>query len=219
MRGDAAIGDFVEALTKSDTPNDRSVNVYGNAVRCANLTRWFRTFEHTSQSTIFVGEAPGRDGGAITGIPFVSPKVLTSENDPWGEFGPETQYELPVGQDANHRERTATRYWKHVPTCFWDLPRPLTWNVYPFWPFASGKSGVLANRAPTKYEIAIGSGWLVRVVEMYPNAHVVAVGNKAQDTLESIGIDAPLVPHPSRGSDEKLINSLKRVAENLRPLD
>ena len=219
MNRKVEIGKFVESLAKANTPDDQSVNIYRNAVRCANLMRWFRTFENTSQSAIFVGEAPGRDGGAITGIPFVSPKVLTSADDPWGEFRSETEYELPVGQDVNHRERTATRFWKHVPSCFSGLPRPLTWNIYPFWPFASGKSGVLVNRAPTRDEIAFGSGWLVRVVEMYPNAHVVAVGNKAQDTLESMGIDAPLVPHPSRGSDEKLIKSLERVAENLRNFD
>ncbi len=216
MSRDVAIREFVDSLTKADTPDDRSVNIYRNAVRCANLMRWFRTFENTSQSAIFVGEAPGRDGGAITGIPFVSPKVLTSENDPWGEFGCETQYELPVGQDANHRERTATRFWKHVPKCFSDLLRPLTWNIYPFWPFAVGGNDRRINRAPTRDEIAFGSDWLVRVIEMYPNARVVAVGVKAHDTLEAIGIEAPLVPHPSRGSDEKLVKSLERVAENLR---
>lgn len=219
MSRDVAIREFVEALTKADTPDDRSVNIYRDAVQCANLMRWFGIFENTYQSAIFVGEAPGRDGGAITGIPFVSPKVLTSENDPWGEFGSATQYELPVGQDANHRERTATRFWKHVPTCFSGLPRPLTWNIYPFWPFTVGGNDRRINRAPTRDEIAFGSEWLVRVVEMYPNAHVVAVGNKARDTLETIGVEAPLVPHPSRGSDEKLINSLERVAGNLRNLD
>ena len=219
MSRDAEIREFVDTLAEAEMPDDRSVNIYKDAVRCANLIRWLSVFEDTSQSEIFVGEAPGRDGGAITGIPFVSPKVLMSEGDAWGEFGAGTEYELADGQDANHRERTATRFWKHVPKCFSDLPRPLTWNIYPFWPFASGKSGVLVNRAPTRDEIAFGSGWLVRVVEMYPNAHVVAVGNKARDTLESIGIDAPLVPHPSRGSDEKLISSLERVAENLRHLD
>ncbi len=219
MSRDVAIREFVESLAEAETLDDRSVNIYRNAVRCANLMRWLRTFENTSQSAIFVGEAPGRDGGAITGVPFVSPKVLTSADDPWGEFGAGTGYELPVGQDANHRERTATRFWKHVPTCFSDLPRPLTWNIYPFWPFAYAKDGKRINRAPTRDEIAFGSGWLVRVVEMYPNARVVAIGNKAHDTLESIGIEAPLVPHPSRGSDEKLIKSLERVAENLRNLD
>ena len=216
MRRDVEVREFVEALAEAETPDDRSVNVYRNAVRCANLIRWFSTFEDTSQSAIFVGEAPGRDGGAITGIPFVSPMVLTSADDPWDEFGSETMYELPVGQDANHRERTATRFWKHVPPCFSDLPRPLTWNIYPFWPFAVGKGCKRINRVPTKDEIAFGSEWLERVVEMYPDAQVVAVGVKAQDTLESIGIDAPLVPHPSRGSDEKLINRLQSVAEALR---
>ncbi|MXZ02164.1 MAG: hypothetical protein F4Y88_00355 [Chloroflexi bacterium] len=216
MRRDGEIKRFLDSLTRAETPDDRSVNIYRNAVRCANLMRWFSGFDDTYQSVIFVGEAPGRDGGAITGIPFVSPMVLTSANDPWGEFGMETQYELPVGQDANHRERTATRFWKHVPPCFSELPRPLTWNVYPFWPFEVGGNDKRINRAPAKGEIGFGARWLAWVVEMYPNAQVVAVGVKARDTLESIGIDAPLVPHPSRGSDEKLIKSLERVAEKLR---
>ena len=95
----------------------------------------------------------------------------------------------------------------------------MTWNIYPFWPFAYAKGGKRINRAPTKDEIGFGAWWLVRVVEMYPNAQVVAVGVKAQDTLESIGIDAPLVPHPSRGNDEKLIKSLERVAGDLRHLE
>ncbi len=210
------INRLVESLAEAETPDDRSVNIYKNAVRCANLIRWFSAFEETSQSAIFVGEAPGRDGGAITGIPFVSPMVLTSADDPWDEFGSETKYELPVGQDANHRERTATRFWKHVPSYFSELPRPLTWNIYPFWPFAVGGNDKRINRAPTKNEVELGSEWLVRVVEMFPDAQVVAVGVKAHDTLGSIGIDAPLVPHPSRGSDERLINRLQSVTEALR---
>ena len=216
MSRDGEIREFVDSLAEIDSPSDQSVNIYRNAVRCENLWRWFSGFENTSQSVIFVGEAPGRDGGAITGIPFVSSMVLTCADDPWGEFGSETQYELPIGQDANHRERTATRFWKHVPPCFSELLRPLTWNIYPFWPFAVGGNGRRINRAPAKDEIEFGARWLVRVVELYPNARVVAVGVKARDTLESIGIDAPLVPHPSRGSDEKLIKSLERVAEDLR---
>ena len=103
MSRDAEIREFVDSLAEVDPPSDQSVNIYRNTVRCANLIRWLSGFDDTSQSMIFVGEAPGRDGGAITGIPFVSPMVLTSVNDPWGEFGYETQYELPVGQDANHR--------------------------------------------------------------------------------------------------------------------
>ncbi len=216
MSRDAEIRKFVVSLTKADTPDDQSVNIYGDAVRRANLIRWFTTFADTYQSAIFVGEAPGRDGGAITGIPFVSPNVITSPQDNWGAFCARSGYQVPASEDPNQRERTATRFWKHVPTCFAGLPRPLTWNIYPFWPFAVGKNNRRINRAPTKHEVEFGSEWLVRVVAMYPKAQVVAVGAKARDTLESIGIDAPLVPHPSRGSDEKLVVALEHVAETLR---
>ena len=216
MIRDAEIREFVDSLAKADTPDDQSVNIYKNVVRCANLIRWLSTFDDTSQSVVFVGEAPGRDGGAITGIPFVSPDVMKSSQDCWGVFGTCTSFEVPDNEVPNQRERTATRFWKHVPSCFSAIPRPLTWNIYPFWPFAVGKNNRRSNRAPTKHEAEFGSEWLVRVVAMYPKAQVVAVGVKARDTLESIGISAPLVPHPSRGSDEKLIASLERVAEMLR---
>ena len=214
MIRDAEIREFVDSLAKADTPDDQSVNIYKNVVRCANLIRWLSTFDDTSQSVVFVGEAPGRDGGAITGIPFVSPNVLTSAGDHWGLSN--AGYQVPGKSDANQRERTATRFWRHVPARFEGLHRPLTWNIYPYWPFVVGKSGKRINRAPTRDEVAFGSHWLLRVVEMFPNAHVIAVGVKAHDTLESIGISAPLVPHPSRGSDEKLIASLEHVAEMLR---
>ncbi len=210
------INRFVKSLTRAEVPEDRSVNIYRSEVRCANLMRWFSTFDDTSQSALFVGEAPGRNGGAITGIPFVSPDIMTSSEDCWGIFATDPNFEVPEDEVPDQRERTATRFWKHVPTCFSDMPRPLTWNIYPFWPFAVGGNHGRINRAPTTDEVEFGSKWLVRVIEMYPNAHVVAVGVKAHDTLESIGINAPLVPHPSRGSDEKLIKSLERVAEDLR---
>ena len=207
---------FVQSLTRAKSHDDRSVNIYRDDVRCQNLIRWFKTFEDTSQSAIFVGEAPGRDGGAITGIPFVSPDVMTSSQDSWGVFGTCSSFAVPDNENPNQRERTATRFWKHVPSNFAAMPRPLTWNIYPFWPFAVGKNQRRINRAPTKHEVEFGSKWLEQVVEMYPKAQVVAVGVKAHDTLKLIGIDAPLVPHPSRGSDAKLVVALERVAETLR---
>ena len=114
MSRDVEIREFVDSLAETEMPDDRSVNVYKDAVRCANLIRWLSVFEDTSQSVILVGEAPGRDGGAITGIPFVSPKVLTSEGDAWGEFGAGTKYELPVGENPLQREATATQFWGYV---------------------------------------------------------------------------------------------------------
>ena len=216
MRRDIAVEEFVQSLANAELPDERSVNVYRDATRCENLRRWFNTFEDTPGSAIFVGEALGRDGGAITGIPFVSPDVLTLGNDPWGEFGPESGYLMPDDGSPTQKERTATRFWKHVPACFEGLPRPLTWNIFPFWPYSTGNRGKRFNRAPSNEEIEFGRPWLESVCETFPSAKVISVGVRARETLESMGIETPMVPHPSRGSDKGLTMALQRVAGILR---
>ena len=216
MRRDIAVEEFVQSLAYAELPDQRSVNVYRNVTRCANLKRWLNTFEDTSQSAIFVGEALGRDGGAITGIPFVSPDVLTLGNDPWGEFGTKTGYSMPEDGKPTQKERTATRFWKHVPACFEGLPRPLTWNIFPFWPFQVVGDGRRINRTPDRDEVEFGQHWLVRAVGMFAQAKVVAVGVKARETLESLDIDSAMIPHPSRGSDSGLIVALQEVTRILR---
>ena len=216
MRREAEIKEFVGSLAAAEPPDDRSVNIYRDAIRCSNLTRWLETFVDSPRSAIFVGEAPGRDGGAITGIPFVSPNVISSNSDCWGDFGRECDYEIPHGADETQRERTATRFWKHVPQQFAGLPRPLTWNIYPYWPFEVNANGKTINRGPTRGEIEHGSIWLQRLIAMNPRALTVAVGVKARDTLKSMGFDAPQIPHPSRGSDAKLIRNLAKVASILQ---
>ncbi len=210
------VNQFIKSLADAELPDRRSVNVYLNTTRCENLRRWFNTFEDTSQSTIFVGEALGRDGGAITGVPFVSPHVLTSTQDPWGEFGPETSYSMPVNGDSTQKERTATRFWKHVPGLLGGLPRPLTWNIFPFWPYSTDNRGRRINRAPTKVEVEFGEHWLVQVTEMFPNAHILSVGNLAQKTLKSLAIESHKIPHPSRGSDSSLVEQLSGAVANLQ---
>ena len=216
MRRVVEVNEFVQSLANAELPDRRSVNVYLDATRCENLRRWFNTFEDTPRSAIFVGEALGRDGGAITGIPFVSPNVLTSGQDPWDEFGSETSYSMPERGDSTQKERTATRFWKHVPACFDGLPRPLTWNIFPFWPYSADNRGKRFNRAPTNDEIEFGRSWLERVCETFPNAKVISVGVRAKETLEIMGIETPMVPHPSRGSDKGLTMALQRVAGILR---
>ena len=165
VRRDAEVERFVQSLADARLPNRQSANVYRNATRRANLKRWLNTYEDSHRSTIFVGEALGRDGGAITGIPFVSPNVLTSGDDPWGAFGPQTSYSLPEKANPNQKERTATRFWKHVPSHLDDLPRPLTWNIFPFWPYQVDGDGRRFNRTPTKEEIDFAIEKTIAAVE------------------------------------------------------
>ena len=106
---------------------------------------------------------------AITGIPFVSPQVVNSKNDPLEQLRTRSAgFEIPDGAAETQRERTATRFWKHVPHHFVGLPRPLTWNIYPFWPFELNANGIVVNRAPTRKEIVVGLSWLHRLIDMYP---------------------------------------------------
>ena len=210
------IDEFVASLAGADITESRSTNIYQNEVRCNNLRRWLNTFDPSSRTALFIGEAPGKYGGAITGIPFVSPNVITASTDHWGAFRPSLGYKIPEGEDVTQRERTATRFWKHVPDHLVGLPRPLTWNIYPFWPFEVTDGGETLNRAPTNEDIKYGSPWLRQIVEMHPKSYVVAVGIKAFETLRSMGICASLMPHPSRGSDAKLIRSIGEVARMLR---
>ncbi len=215
MGRDEQVAAYVADLANADTADSRSVNIYLDTLRRRNLTRWLQTFHASNRSTLFVGEAPGKFGAALTGIPFVSPHIAASAGDPWNTFGPSAGYDLTECVDAGQRERTATRFWKHVSVLFTELPRPLTWNVYPFWPYTLQEDGNKKNRTLQGREIEFGKPWLARIIEMHPDSQIVAVGVKAFDTLQSIGIDAPLVPHPSRGSDERFIHALEQVAAQL----
>ena len=214
MRRDAEIREFVEALTEADTPDDRSVNIYRDAVRCANLMRWFRTFENMSQSAIFVGEAPGIKGARLTGIPFTSPAIISScKPDPWDAFGSTAGFQIPNGTNATQPESTATIFWKTMRRHFADLPRPLTWNAYPFWPH---QEGGLKNRTPSDEELRFGRKWLHDIVEMHPEAMIVAVGRKAEKALREIGFDAKYVRHPANGGAPDFDAGVKRISDLLR---
>ena len=129
------IRDFVDSLAAAKMPDDKSINIYEDQIRCGNLMQWLRTFEDVPGSAVFVGEAPGVKGARITGIPLTSPRVINfPQPDSWHAFGPGTGYRIPQEEDPLQTEPTATIFWKHVKDHFGDLPRPLTWNAFPFWP-------------------------------------------------------------------------------------
>lgn len=216
MSWDAEIREFVDSLANATTPDELSVNIYRNKTRCANLVRWMRTFEDEQGSAIFVAEAPGMLGAKITGVPLTSPYVILSETDPWKELRLSNGYEIPADENLNQKEKSATRMWKHMPPCFQGLPRPLIWNIYPFWPYKIGAKGETKNRGLTKVEKDFGKQWLIPIIEMFPRSTLVATGKEAETTLKSLGFDVCKVPHPSRGSDAKLIAALRCVATKLR---
>ena len=210
MSRDAKIEAFVDSLASAEMLDDRSGNIYRNETRRDNLKRWLITFEDTSQSAIFVGEAPGVNGARITGIPFVSPAVITGGADCWGMFGADSGYRVPEGANAGQSESTATIFRDVVGRCMCDLPRPLTWNAYPYWPHDSEG---LRNRTPTRLELEEGMSALRQVIAMFPRSRVVAVGRKAESALAAIDVQCDYVRHPANGGKSGFEEGVRRVAE------
>ncbi len=213
MNHQSKIDQFIRSLSNAKTIGSDSLNIYEDAARSENLRHWLESFEDTPQSTIFIGEAPGVKGARITGIPFTSPDILNSSDDPWQNFGPDTRYEVPHPHDPHQREATATILWKHVNRHFADLPRPLTWNAYPFWPHDHHKN---SNRHPSASEIEYGSRWLRDIIELFPNSLVVSVGNVADNALRSIGVEHEHLRHPSHGGANDFDDGLGHIRDILR---
>ena len=214
MNRERRIDRFVDSIAQVGPPNDRSENVYRCATRRENLTRWLTSFIDSPSSAIFVGEAPGFNGARITGVPFTSPAIITRRQPHlWGTFEPDGVYAIPEGENCAHKERAATLFWSRLSPNFTDLPRPLTWNAYPYWPTPEGAS---LNRSPNESELEIGQTWLREVAELHPQSLVVAIGNNAKKVLNAIGVECCHVRHPSFGGAPDFEKGVKRIAEKLR---
>lgn len=204
---------FIADLGCAKTSDARSTNVYQNQIQRSNLKRWMQGFECDAPAPLFVGEAPGINGARITGIPFTSPEVLTSWSDPWDAFAAENGFAIPDGENRSQREPTATLFWKNVTEWCSGLPRPLTWNAYPFWPHDGEQSG---NRTPNVEELRTGSEWLRRMIELHPNAVIVAVGRCAERALKAIDVGHFPIRHPAHGGAREFAEGLRRLADTMR---
>ena len=213
MNREPEIDRFIAALSCTKTPDSRSVNVYQSQTQRDNLKRWLLAFECDAPAPLFVGEAPGINGARITGIPFTSSRVLMSSSDPWDAFAAAKGFAIPDGESRSQQEATATLFWKHVIDRCSELPRPLTWNAYPFWPHDGERRG---NRTPSIAELRSGSEWLQRMVELHPLAVIVAVGRSAGRALEAIDVGHVAIRHPAHGGAREFADGLKRVADTMR---
>ena len=213
MSREREIDEFIAALECAETPDARSVNLYQNRIQRDNLKQWMLAFECDAPAPLFVGEAPGINGARITGIPFTSAEILMSSADPWETFASENGYEIPRGENRSQREATATLFWKHVIQQCSDFPRPMTWNAYPFWPHNGNRRG---NRTPNMTELRNGAEWLQRMIDLHPNATIVAVGRFAERALQKIDVEHFPIRHPAHGGARAFAKGLRHVADTMR---
>jgi hypothetical protein len=108
-------------------------------------------------------------------------------------------------------ERSAKIVWG----AFGERTDCVLWNAFPWHPF--GKTGPLSNRAPGR-DLCDGLEVLRCLLSLFPSAQPYAIGRVAQRALESIGVPAPYIRHPSHGGKRKFIEGVRGLGVTSRSL-
>lgn len=167
-----------------------ATNPYAISARLDNLGAYLMAVcAHPYSGHLFVGEAPGWRGCALTGIPFSSEDVLRSGSHPF------LAALLPSLRLAGSMaERSATIVWRQFSG---KRSLPAFWNAFPFHPHSAGVAN--DNRTPTEAEIAAGVPFLRVVVGILDPHTIVAVGKAAESITASTfpRLRHIALPHPS----------------------
>jgi hypothetical protein len=186
-------------------------DVQANAVRRANLKRYFEQLEEHSPRVLLVGEAVSHRGGNLTGIAFCSETImLTGVTLPSGQtiLGEPNGYRKATPGDVRSTEASATMVWATIRTI---QPLPLLWNSFPFHPFH--ENNPLSNRVPSSAELAIGERFISLLLRLFPIGEVLAIGNQASASLTKMAIEHEKLRHPSMGGKQKFIAGMARLSQ------
>lgn len=206
---------FIEALTGAtvapDAYNQYALGDENNDIRRHNLRLYFQHMIARQPSTLFVAEAPGYRGNRLTGLPFVSRKILLEGIPELDLFGAARGYRNPAdpGFEKIVGEQSATIVWNALRE---NAFTPLIWSAFPFHPHQPSKP--LTNRAPRRDEVSAGKIFLQKVIEMADFKRVVAVGNVAEGSLRSLGIACIKIRHPAQGGKNDFVRGIQALMEN-----
>jgi uracil-DNA glycosylase len=166
-----------------------------------------RLAEHLACEPEFVlcGEAPSYSGCRHSGIAFTSERLLLEGKIP--RISPMS--ERLTSRRLPYSERSATIVWNALYKLGIE-ERTILWNALQMHPHRPGKPQ--SNRTPTSVELEIGKRALRMLVDKFPSAKVVAVGRKAERSLNSMGVfPAATVRHPANGGATAFAQGLKRL--------
>jgi hypothetical protein len=150
----------------------------------ANLENYFHALYGIKPKFMFIGEAPGIHGCALTGIPFTSERLIKQKR--LDRHFPGTKFVV----NGNTYEGSAGYFWEMIDL----MPKPpVLWNVFPLHPYKieKDKNGkdIIKNRPPKKEEIEWGGKILRLVLDLFPGIQIITVGNHAKKTCEKLGIE------------------------------
>ena len=190
--------------------SDRAFNQYAdNAIRRRNLKRYLEEIDAIGPDTLLVGEAPSYRGGRLTGIAFVSERVMLDgvsiASRPGHILG--SGYRKATGGNELSTEASATMVWSTIRNID---PLPMLWNAFPFHPFERGNPRT--NRIPDSSELIIGQQFLGALMRLFDFRSIVAIGNQAALSLSRMNIGHEKVRHPSQGGKQKFVAGMARLS-------
>lgn len=198
---------FIDDLAKAEV-SDSALNQYSykdcrNSVRRDNLLLYLQQMAEEKPSVVLVGEAPSYRGARLTGVPFTSRYILLNGIERLGLFGKSRGYRVTAEFEDIKKEQSATIVWGTLAKL--DVT-PLIWNAFPFHPFKPGNN--LSNRTPTRDELHAGGHFLYELIKLFDITSVIAVGNKAEESIKALGLEYTKVRHPAQGGKNRFIEGI-----------
>ncbi|HEO64651.1 MAG TPA: hypothetical protein ENI73_02160 [Spirochaetes bacterium] len=87
---------------------------------------------------------------------------------------------------------------------------PLLWNAYPFHPHKPDDQW--SNRTPTQGELLQGGTILKDLIGIFSIQRLIAMGNKAYDTLRGLGFQQVVkARHPAHGGKRDFIRGIQEI--------
>ena len=179
-------------------------------IRRANLFGYFSSFRKRP-SVLLLGEAPGPWGCRFSGIPFTAERQLLAQSLPFGgRRSSRDEPRISLRRKPPYISNSARLFWS---TMLPYYPRFIVWNCVPFHPYDSGN--ILSVRTPTASEVLQYSHMLSEIILLLKPEKIIAVGRKAQFSLNHLGIPNDYVRHPSQGGALKFKNGISRALTGL----
>jgi uracil-DNA glycosylase len=210
---------FVDALAAFPTPNGEVFNPWAHSndddQNNSPVQRRERLLAHLSVRPRFVliGEAPSYAGCRISGVAFTSERLIINQLVPRIIHDGTRMSTRP----APWSEPSATVIWQTL----YELgiaESTVVWNAYPFHPHRPDEP--CTNRTPRGSELRAARELMHAFLDLYTAREdeeapmVVAVGRSAQRQLESNGVRAPTIRHPSMGGAREFRDQLRGIVRH-----
>ena len=179
-------------------------------IRRKNLRRYLALRENAHY--LFIAEALGYQGGHFSVVAITSERILLGQHKDvrpesvLGEWSyartsnPASALLNATQKAKGFNEPTDTVVWSTLQNHGVAAFDVILWNIFPWHPHKAGN--LLTNRTPSTPELDVGVEFAKMLLELVPSMQIVAIGQKAADTLGRYGIACKAVRHPSMGGAE-----------------